>query len=74
MTKPLPKYGDALATLPKTKREFRRALHEAWQMGVFAAQERLLNQADRDENSNYHHAESLREAADLLNGVSARGR
>lgn len=60
--------------LPTTKRALRRMLHEAWMRGVWAAQDRLENEAERTQHSHHHHSSSMQEAADLLNGVAARGR
>jgi hypothetical protein len=57
-----------------TKRELQRMRSAAWRDGVERSMERLTNEADRLEYSNSPRAQSLRDAAWILEGLVRRGR
>lgn len=65
---------DLMPDLPTNKRELRRVIFEAWRRGVIDSQIRLENEADRLELSDYRYASSLRDGAEMLQGLIRRGR
>lgn len=60
--------------LPRTKREYAKALRDAWAQGVCDAQDHLERAAERMQNSNFRESQALQDASNRLDGLRIRRR